>query len=331
MIRFLLLLTLFSAQAFAYVPTVESLFRHGSNPEVTANGVSFTMAIRKIVPGEEGLSKVITGEATEQSPNDFYRIFLTKTGPDILKIAQARYTDNKFAESSLEHKIYYSSFSPYTLKPSVEQMEKGIFFALVHSLAFNNGSHIVNYLKTLGVPVKLNEDLINREKIEYLASYKRYLVTINQNKSAKKTEVNPLRPEDAATRERVEAVMNESMYIDTKQVKLSKDDGEMAWFAEAGPFTGVFAYNSRDVLKVVLKSAAGEMEILCRDYGLLNGTHRFPRTILIRDFTGDNYQIEVTDLRHYLEKEDDIVRRLQKWDSILKGKESQRPRPAFLL
>jgi hypothetical protein len=210
-------------------------------------------------------------------------------------------------------------------------MQKGVFFALINSLAYNNGSHMVNYLKTLGVPVKLNSDLINREKIDYLASYKRYLVTINQNKALKKTESNPLRPQDAATRERVEAVMNESMYVDTKQVRLSKEESEMAWFAEAGPFTAVFSYNTRDLLKLVLKSAAGEIEILCRNYGLLNGTHRFPRTMLIRDFSGDNYEVEVTDLRHYVERDDDVLRRQKKWDMILKGKESANPRPDFLL
>lgn len=328
MIRPVLFLSvLFSLSASAYVPTIESLFRHGSNPDVSSNGVAFTMVMKKIVPGEQQTEAA----TTEQKTEDFFRVFLTKNGADNIKVAQARYKDNTFSEGSLEHKIYYSSFTPYTLKASVEQMEKGIFYALVNSLAYNNGSHMVNYLKTLGVPVKLNNDLINREKIEYLASYKRYLVTISQNKAAKKTEVNPLRPEDAAARDRVEAVMNESMYVDTKQVRLAKDEGNMSWFAEAGPFTAVFSYDTRDVHKILFKSAAGEMEITCRNYGLLNGSHRFPRTILVRGFAGDNYQIEVTDLRHYVEREDDIVRRLKKWDTILKGKESTIARPEFLL
>ena len=327
MIRFFLITLIVSSQAFAYVPTIESLFRHGSNADVTSSGVSFRLALKKIVPGEEGKAP----SSIELKPEDYFKIFLMKASGDNLKIAQARYSDNTFSETSLSHKIYFSAFSPHTLRPSVEQMEKGVFFALINSLVYNNGSHIVNYLKTLGVPVKLNDDLINREKIDYLASYKRYLVTINQNKSSKKTESNPLRPEDAATKDRVEAVMNESMYVDTKQVRLVKEEGEMAWFAEAGPFSAVFSYNTRDLMKLVLKSAAGEIEILCRNYGLLNGTHRFPRTMLIRDFSGDNYEVEVTDFRHYIERDDDMVRRLKKWDSILKGNESASPRPDFLL
>ena len=90
MIRSLFLLALFSSNVMAYVPTVESLFRHGSNPEVTANGVSFTMAVKRIAPGEEA-------EATPKA-DEHFRIFLTKGTGDTLKIAQARYRDNTFSE-----------------------------------------------------------------------------------------------------------------------------------------------------------------------------------------------------------------------------------------
>ncbi len=120
MIRFLLLSLLVTTQALAYVPTIESLFRHGSNADVSSNGVSFTLSLKKIIPGEVGKPAV----ATEEKVDDYFRIFLNKTSGDNLKVAQARYTDKTFSESSLTHKIYFSTFSPYTLKPSVEQMEK---------------------------------------------------------------------------------------------------------------------------------------------------------------------------------------------------------------
>jgi hypothetical protein len=41
--------------------------------------------------------------------------------------------------------------------------------------------------------------------------------------------------------------------------------------------------------------------------------------------------VEILNLRHYLEKESDIVSRLKKWDSLLKGKESLEPKPSFVL
>lgn len=330
MMKVLALFFFVSASVQAYVPTVESLFRHGSNPDVSANGLSLTMVVKRVQPGEKPAGSSSDSLLKEEKGEDYYKIFFTKSG-ESLKVAQTRYNSNAFTEASLQHKTYYPNFSPFTIKPSVDQAEKGVFFALLHSLTLNNGSHIVNYLKSLGVPVKLNNEIINRNKVEFLADYKRYLVAISKDRNAKKTEVNPMRPEDAAARARAEEIMNEPMYVDTKQVKLSKDDGQVAWVVNAGAFEAVVSYKERDVQKVKYKSPAGDFEIICKDYWLANGTHSLPRFMLIKTFNGQNYQVEITNLRHYIEKEDDLVKRLRNWDQALKGRESSDARPEFLL
>lgn len=324
-------LFLFVTTVHAYVPTVESLFRHGSNPDVSANGVSLTLVVKKIQPGEKTTENVNdVSLVKEQKGDDYYKIFFTKSG-DHLKVAQTRYNNVSFSEASLQHKVYYPNFSAYTIKPDIETSEKGVFFALLNSLTFNNGAHIVSYLKTLGIPVKLNSEIINREKVEFLAEYKRYLVVVNKDRNARKTEVNPLHPEDASARERANSVMAEPMYTDMKQVKLSKDEGQIAWVMNAGAFEGVVSYRERDVQRIRYKSPAGDFEVICKDYWLANGTHAFPRHMLIKTFNGQQYQVEITNLRHYIEREEDLVKRLRNWDQILKGKESTDPRPEFLL
>jgi hypothetical protein len=326
-----LALLFFVASAHAYVPTVESLFRHGSNPDISANGISLTLTVKKVNPGEKTSENVNdVSLVKDQKGEEFYKIFFTKSG-DHLKVAQTRYNSAAFSEASLQHKVYYPNFSAYTIKPGVETAEKGVFFALLDSLSYNNGSHMVSYLKALGIPVRLNNEIINREKVEFLADYKRYLVTVNKDRNARKTEVNPLQPEDAAARDRAQSIMNESMYTDTKQVKLSKDEGQVAWVVNAGAFEAVVSYKERDVQKIKYKSPAGDFEVICKDYWLANGTHAFPRFMLIKTFNGQQYQVEITNVRHYIEKEDDLVRRLKNWDQVLKGKESTELRPEFLL
>ncbi len=320
----------FSLSAHAYVPTVESLFRHGSNPDLSANGVVMTLVVKKLQPGATDGAPSTDNSLLTEKAQDFYKIYFTRSG-ETLKVSQTRYNSPAFSENSLLHKTYYPNFSPYTMKPSVEGAEKGIFFGLLQSLALNNGSAILLYLKSLGVPVRLNNELINREKVELLADYKRYLLLTNKDKNARKSEVNPLKPDDASARERAEAIMNEPMYIDTKQVKLSREDGQVAWAVNAGAFEAVVSYKQRDVQKVKYKSASGDFEIICKDYWLANGTHALPRFMLIKTFAGEQYQVEITNLRHYVEREEDLVKRLRNWDQILKGKESTDPRPEFLL
>lgn len=317
--------------AHAFVPTVESLFRHGANPDITANGLSLTLVIKKNQTGERpGASVNNASLLKDDKLEEYYKIFFTKAG-DSLKIAQTRYDSRNFSEASLVHKIYYPNFSSYTMKPTIEEAEKGVFFALLHSMTLNNGSHMVNYLKSLGVPVRLNNEIINREKVKFLVDYKRYLVKISKDRNAKKTEVNPMRPDESAAQARADEIMNEPMYTDLKQVNLSKEEGSVAWFVNAGAFEAVISHKNREVQKIKYKSPGGDFEIICKDFWLANGTHTLPRFLLIKTFSGQNYQVEITNLRHYLEKEDDLIRRLKNWDQVLKGKESNEERPEFLL
>ncbi len=319
---------LLSSTAISYVPTVESLFRHGPNPDVSVNGVSLTLVVKRILPAES--SEGATPAATSEKAEDYYKIFLTK-GNEGLKVAQTRYGNSSFSESSLLHKIYYPNFTSYTIKPSAEEAERGLFFALLHSLTFNNGAHLVNYLKALGVPVRLNGELINRGKVEFLASYKRYLATIARDRNARKTLVNPLHPSDSLARDRAQALMAEPMYTDTRQVGLTKNDNQVSWRVAAGSFEALVSFKERDVEKIRYLAPAGEFEVICKEYWLANGSHSFPRFLLIKTYSGDQYQVEVTAMRHYVEREEDLVKRLRNWDSILKGKDSHEPRPEFLL
>lgn len=332
MIKFFALFFVLSS-AHAYVPTVESLFRHGSNPEITAEGIALNLTVKQLNPSEK--TESANGDASllsNEREEDFYKIYFSRSNyNDTVRVAQTRFSRADQSDASLEHKVYYSNFTPHTLRADVAQLEKGLFYSVLKSLVLNDGAHIVQYLKTLEVPVRLNNEIINREKVEFLAEYKRYLVTINKDRNARKTEVNPMRPEDPAARERVDHIMALPMYVDTEQVKLGRDGGNISWIVNAGNFEAVFSYKLRDLYKIKFKSAAGDFEILCKDYWLANGTHSLPRFILLKSLNGQSYQVELTGLRHYMEKEGDFVKRLNNWDQVLKGKTSTEPRPPFLL
>ena len=332
MIKTALFSLFISFSAIANVPTVESLFRHGSNPDVTANGSSLNLKVEKVLLNlekPEGLMHDVSGKNNRIS--DYFKVFFTKTPNDVLKVAQARYAKGDFSVTSVEHKVYYSNFTSYSIKSNLESLEKGIFFGLLQSLVLNDGSFLVSYLKSLGVPVKLNKELINQEKIQHLNEYKKYLGVISKDRNAKKTEENPLRPNDSAAREKVEKIMNESMYIDTNQVKLARDEGDMIWAIDAGAFQATVSYKNRYVQKVTYKSEGREFEIHCKDYWTVNGTHLLPRFLVVKALNGESYRVELTNLRHYNEKEEDMLKRLKAWDEVLRGKESIDPRPPFLL
>lgn len=320
-----------SLNAFSYVPTVESLFRHGSNPEITANGVSVAFVVKKIENGPQADGRSDESLFIKTKEEDFYKIFFTRMSSDVMKVAQTRYSNSTFSEASLTEKLYFPNFTSYTIKSTAEDSEKGIFHGLLRSLVFNDGAFLLNYIKSLGIPVKLNSEIINRQKVNLLANYKQYLFAINKDRTSKKTEVNPLRPDDAEARDKADTIMSEPMYVDQKHVKLSRENGDVAWLVNAGQFEAVVSYKNREIQKIKYKSQLGDYELICKDYWLANGTHGMPRYIIIRDYKGEMYQIEILGLRQYNEKEIDLINRLKKWDLILKGKQGTEPKQPFLL
>lgn len=331
MMKLLLAFCLLSSNVFSYVPTAESLFRHGSNPDVTANGVSITFVIRKLDTSAKVDGKAAVSLLNETKSNDYYKMFYTKVGQGVWKVAQTRYDNDTFSEASLLEKQYFPNFTAFTIKGSAEESERGIFQSMLISMLFNDGAFIINYLKSLGISVKLNNEIINRQKVTYLASYKQYLFAINKDRTIRKTEMNPLKPDDIVTREKVDLAMSEPMYVDQKQVKLSRENGEIAWLFSVDPFEAVISHKEKEIQRIKFKTQFGEFEIICKEFWLANGTHSLPRYILLKDFKGEMLQIEILNLRHYLEKESELITRLKKWDGILKGKESLEPKPPFVL
>lgn len=324
----ILLLSFFVQSAFAYVPTVESLFRHGSNPEITTNAASVTFVVRKEV--QEVKSESDSSLLREMKNEDFYRLFFTKTKDETLKVSQTRYEDKTFSESSLMEKKYYPHFTSNTIRSNAEESEKAIFFGLLRSIIFNDGATILESLKRLGTPVKLNREILNKDKVELLASYKQYLVTINRDKEARKTLENPLSPKNVEQRHMAENIMKEPMYVDLNQVKIAKSENELGWMVSAGELEAVFNYQNRDLIRLKYKTNLGELEIQCKDYFLMNGMYRVPKVMIVKDYKGEIFHVEISALRHYNEKESDLVKRLAKWDEILKGKSSDTPKPSFV-
>lgn len=310
----LIVLALFIVNtAFAYTPTVESLFRHGSNPEVTTNALNMSFSVKDLA-----------------SPDvvQFYKIYFDVFDQQTLKVSQTAYNSDSFSEGSLLKKVYHSQLSAVNFKN--QSVDKGLFYSLLHSIILNDGGFIVDYLKLSGVSVRHNSELLNDEKIALMKEYKNYLVAINNDRSLKKTLHSPLRPESEQGQERANRLMNEPMYKDTEQVKLSSYEGKPAWLAEASGFQAYFSYEERRPLKIRLKTSTGETEIQCLDYWRPDAAHAIPKKMIVKTSKGEMFQVETLSLRYYNEKEDDLLKRLRHWDEILRTPKELVLRPDFL-
>ncbi len=313
-----LVLTVFSAHA--YVPTVESLFRHGANADVTSNALVVSAKVALVNPYAEKIEQV-DGSAIWVK----WAYNITPQGK--LKLTQLIYRAASMTEASLVDKSYIAELSPQAFAASPEMGERGLFISLMNSLLINDGSFMVDFLHNRGVNVRLNSDIINQDKRALLARYRAWLIRTKGGRDAG-SDPSPLAP--TVDREKAEKIMASPMYADTQQVTLSRYQGEPAWQVKTETFDAWVSDASREVRQLVLRTGAVEVDIQCRDYLLYGGTHSFPRQIVVKGQQDQFWQIDVLGLKHFNESAAELLARLRAHDQVLLQRRETVAKPAFL-
>ena len=312
------LITMVSIGAQAYVPTVEALFRHGANPDVTTNAMVLSASVSSYNP---------FAEKTETTGKQLWVKWIYNVTPQgKLRLTQLIFNSATMAESALVDKTYISDLSPKSF--NANSIERGLFISMLNSQLINDGSFMVDFLRLAGVPVRLNNEIVNQDKVALLQRYRGWL---NRNKANRSNgEESPMSPASPADRERVTRLMSSPMFLETQQVALSRFHGEPAWHITAEGFDGYVDDAQREIRQLLLRRATGEIEISCRAALLLNGTHRMPRQIVVRNTQDQSHQVNLISLKHYHEGPNDLLARLRRYDQVLSRKQEAIDRPAFL-
>lgn len=317
---FILSLVLITFSAHAYVPTVESLFRHGANADVTSNALMVSAKVALVNPYAEKVEQV-DGSAL------WVKWVYNITPQGKLKLTQLIYRAASMTEASLVDKSYVAELSPQAFDSSPEMGERGLFISLMNSLLINDGSFMVNFLHNRGVNVQLNENIINQDKKNLLARYRAWLIRTKGGRAAG-AEPSPLAP--TADRDKVDKIMAAPMYADTQQVVLSRYQGDPAWQIKGETFEAWVSDATREVRQLILRTGAAEVDIQCRDYLLYGGTHSFPRQIVVKGQQDQFWQIDIIGLKHFNETGAELLARLRRHDQVLMQRRETVARPAFL-
>jgi hypothetical protein len=120
------------------------------------------------------------------------------------------------------------------------------------------------------------------------------------------------------------------MDADTQQVVLSRYQGEPAWLVKGDTFEAWVSDATREVRQLVLRSGAAEVDIQCRDYLLFNGTHSFPRQIVVKGQQDQFWQVDVLSLKPFNESSTELLARLRRHDQVLMQRREAVSRPPFL-
>lgn len=312
-------LVIASIHVVAYVPTVEGLFRHGGNPDVTTNALVITASVAPHNPYEE---------KTEPAANPLWVKWVYNMSPQgKLKLTQLIYSSASMVDANLIDKVYVSELSPQSFGAS--QTERGFLLSVFNSILINDGSFMIDFLQNHGVSVNANTEILNQDKVALLTRYKTWLIQSNGGRSST-AEDSPLSPTSASEKERVNKLMSSPMYLDSGLVSLSRYHGEPAWQIKTENFESFIDDTKREIKQVILRQPNGDIEITAHEPTLLDGLHRIPRSLIIKSALDQHYQIRFTSLKYFNENPSELLARLRRYDQILAHKRVSVERPAFL-
>lgn len=321
-----------SQLANAYRPTVESLFRNGSNGDVEQKTVIANLLIEAISDTNQEQNSSSFNTKLELPKYTTVKMLFYNDGQKNTKLVQLDYSDASFSSSKIAKLHYKNNLGLQSIGLLDENVDGRFFYAIMSSLLNNNGSLVIELAKSLGSSIKLNKELVNQEKYQLLGRYKRYLekkIKANEDQSIQ----SPLISEDSEKQNKIDEIMNQKFYHDSSYVIQEKEGDHFYWLVRDNIVLAKFTDQARHLKFVKLNTPSGNVEMVFRDYILYNSTHEFPREILFRTSFGKEFKISLKKLSVLEDSSENMSRRIQKYKESISDNNIQAPilKPSFLL
>jgi hypothetical protein len=332
----LLILFLVSLNAHSYVPTVEALFRNGNNAEIKSNTIVGNFTVKKI-SGETTPPPVQEGQ--ELQTRDFteghVKLLFSKDDKEKIKLLQLYYTSPDMKLDQISEIKSFPTFKTFPKVRGLEATEQGLFYSIINTLILNDGYMMVDYLRSKGVSVRFNKEIINNDKVGLLGKYKEYLTVVKRDKDLKETLPSPLSPPDEDELSKVRGILKSPFFKESPIIKRIRQKNAFYWKVETDNFTALFSNEKRNLEQVDIQTTWGTITVYCKDYMLFNGVHEFPKYIYYKDLKGDFYQVQLLSLKHFEDTPQKYNNRLETYmRSLEKNKEAGElfvVKPSFIL
>lgn len=301
--NFLICLIVMVSQAMAYIPTVESIFRNGASLDTTNNTVAATLKISKKSAAEDSSSQLMS----VSFPPQLTKLYIANDQAGRAKMVQVNYSSSLAKKSEINSVLYRPEFEYGKMGFKSEENSTKMFYAVLASVLNNDGEMLVKFLQEQGVPVKLNSEIINREKLALLQRYAEYLKLKSSDDNMK----NPLKSEDAEKQIQINELMKSSFYLKSPFVSKVRDGEEFYWQIKSSNFEARLKDESRHIQFIKLQSTTGEIKFLFSDYIIASDKFEVPRKITIVEAGQDVFEIEIQKVEIFTERGDSFSTRLK--------------------
>lgn len=277
---------LFITTSFAYAPTLESLLRNGENPEIDEMTVLANIRIK---------STKINERDTEVSSNQALKYLIYNQNPSAPTLVQLEYAANSFKSENLYRIRTFQFNNIDRITKNAEQIEQRLFYAVLAHLLRNDGSFIIDLLKSQGFPIKENNELVNVQKQRLLASYRYYLRKVKEGDT---TVANPLKPEDSDAREKVEQIFNAPYILEDGLVKRHKNGDHFNWIVNTENLYISFDHDHK-LEELSFETSAGKFSVTLGRSIIQGAGMEFPEEVVFKTPNNNEFKMELVSLKKF--------------------------------
>ncbi|EQC43393.1 hypothetical protein [Bacteriovorax sp. Seq25_V] len=321
-----ILVLLLTLNTFAAIPTMEGLFRNSINPDITDNLIVVNVKA-SVKPHEE--------EAVADTA--FYKVLINNTSGERKEVIIAKYAT---AEMDNDHIIDVKFLSnEMDLLKEENRTMRNLNFATLSMFTTNSSVMISKIIKKFDSNYTLNSELVNLEKKELFAKYKKYLINKNEYDKKKKQmkkdgitveegaalvePVSPLTSEDEEEKKRIEGMLTGSIYNQQTHIKLSKDGAEFFWNIETDRLTAKFKNETHQLKSLKLNMEIDEVAIIPNDYVTFK-QYQLPKKYLFKNKQYEN-EIEIVNYYTFQSKNKSFSERVSEYKKIIENTKYTQP------
>jgi hypothetical protein len=300
-----ILLSFSMNSAFAYTPSLESLLRNGNNIDVGNNTVLANLSILEIDP-ENNLPLKEDNIVNKET----IKLLILNEKEDYPKLCQVNYKGGVMNSVSL---INYKERSFKKLNDVIkndENVDGQFFYATLSMLLNNNGSMLIEYLKKYNSKIKLNTELVNKNKSRLLKKYKSYLIASRDDEEGKLE--NPLKPLAEDKKEKVTEIKNANFLDSDPLVKKIKVEDQFFWIIDNNGLYARFD-NDHRLRELRVKTGVGEVELVLGKFVIHGSQIEFPEFIWFKSVSGKKYEIKATKVSMFQDTRENHTRRIKRY------------------
>jgi hypothetical protein len=311
-----------STSAFAYIPSVDSLFRNGNNIDVGDSTVVANIIITKINSAD-------SAEVATEPQRSGHKFLFSSQVPGLSEFLQIDYRNVLFTPETINEVKRKKKLNLNSL--SEELFETKLFYGLFKSLILNRSDLMTSFLNKIDPRVLPNKSILNKEQLALLNKYKAYLRNLNNKVEGIE---NPLNPISIEKRKEIKDILSKSLITDASNVKRVFENKKFYLYYKSDVLELKFENETHQLRSIKVKNGESEISIEMLNYVLFSGGFEFPEEINIKLANGDHFQVILKKLMLLKDSEQSYSKRLGRYKKQLKEVEDKivvLNKPMFIL